>query len=57
MLEFSAVEKFFYNREHEVCSQNFLQTAARFEEDMALQKMDKKELKQVKKMSFGMAKR
>uniref|UniRef100_A0AAR5Q841 RING-type domain-containing protein n=1 Tax=Dendroctonus ponderosae TaxID=77166 RepID=A0AAR5Q841_DENPD len=47
MLEFSAVEKFFYNREHEVCSRNFLQIASKFEEDITLQKMNRKHLKQL----------
>ncbi|KAF7281635.1 hypothetical protein GWI33_004494 [Rhynchophorus ferrugineus] len=45
LLEFSAVEKFFYNREHEICARDFLYISQKFNSDCLLEKMDKKDLK------------
>lgn len=49
MLEFSAVEKFFYSREHEVCAREFLHIAAKYNSDLHLERMDKTDLKNVRK--------
>ncbi|KAL1506154.1 hypothetical protein ABEB36_005568 [Hypothenemus hampei] len=44
-IEFSAIEKFFYNREHELCCKRFLQIVTKFEPNMPLEKLDKRDLK------------
>ncbi|XP_060526176.1 E3 ubiquitin-protein ligase SHPRH isoform X2 [Cylas formicarius] len=43
-LEFSAVEKFFYNSEHELSAKTFLNIAGRFNPDLLLDKMDRQDM-------------
>ncbi|XP_066137838.1 E3 ubiquitin-protein ligase SHPRH isoform X1 [Euwallacea fornicatus] len=45
VLEFSAVEKFFYQREHEICANDFLVNANKYDPDTFLDKMNKKDFK------------
>lgn len=52
MLEFSAVEKFFYSREHEVCAREFLHIAGKYNSDLHLERMDKTNLKNVRELIF-----
>lgn len=47
ILEFSAVEKYFYKREHELSSSDFLFKARKFDSSLILEKLDRRILKQV----------
>ncbi|KAK9884497.1 hypothetical protein WA026_007338 [Henosepilachna vigintioctopunctata] len=46
-LEFSAVEKFFYNKEHELSSQAFLSSLKNLDTNIPLAKLDKSSLKKI----------
>ncbi|CAG9815357.1 unnamed protein product [Phaedon cochleariae] len=47
LLEFSAVEKYFYKREHELISKDFLSKAMKFDSTLLLEKLDKSSLKKL----------
>lgn len=45
VLELSAVEKFYYNREHEYSARDFLKMSEKFDPESLLENLDKKDLK------------
>ncbi|XP_050307635.1 E3 ubiquitin-protein ligase SHPRH isoform X2 [Anthonomus grandis grandis] len=54
LLEFSAVEKFFYGKEHEICGKEFLHIASKYEDELPLEKMNRSDLKNLMAPLFAL---